>query len=102
MPFEIPENIHPLTARLAWLVGRWAGNGHGEYPGIEKFQFGQEVVFQQDGRPFIHYFSRAWIVDSDGDHVREAAQETGFLRRREDGHREGVRRRQAPLRLRQR
>ena len=61
MPFEIPENIHPLTARLAWLIGHWAGNGHGEYPTIDGFQFGQEVVFQQDGRPFIHYFSRAWI-----------------------------------------
>ena len=61
MPFEIPGNIHPNTARLAWLIGTWAGNGHGEYPGIEKFQFGQEVVFQQDGRPFIHYFSR-WIT----------------------------------------
>ena len=40
MPFEIPENIHPLTARLAWLIGRWVGNGHGEYPGIDSFQFG--------------------------------------------------------------
>jgi hypothetical protein len=85
MPFEIPENIHPLTARLAWLIGRWVGNGHGEYPTIEPFQFGQEVVFQQDGRPFIHYFSRAWIVDAEGEHVREAAQETGFIRPQEDG-----------------
>ena len=85
MPFEIPENIHPFTARLAWLIGRWAGNGHGEYPGIDHFQFGQEVVFQQDGRPFIHYFSRAWIIDDEGEHVREAAQETGFLRPQEDG-----------------
>ncbi len=85
MPFEIPENIHPNTARLAWLIGTWAGNGHGEYPGIEKFQFGQQVVFQQDGRPFIHYFSRAWIVDDEGNQVREAAQETGFLRPQEDG-----------------
>ena len=85
MPFEIPENIHPHTARLAWLIGTWAGNGHGEYPGIEKFQFGQQVVFQQDGRPFIHYFSRAWIVDDEGNQVREAAQETGFLRPQEDG-----------------
>jgi hypothetical protein len=85
MPFEIPGNIHPNTARLAWLIGTWAGNGHGEYPGIEKFQFGQEVVFQQDGRPFIHYFSRSWIIDENGAKVREAAQETGFLRPQEDG-----------------
>ncbi len=85
MPFEIPENIHPDCARLAWLIGRWEGNGHGEYPTIEKFQFGQEVIFQQDGRPFIHYLSRAWIIDEQGEKVREAAQETGFLRPKADG-----------------
>lgn len=85
MAFEIPENIHPNCARLAWLVGSWAGSGHGEYPTIEKFQFGQEVIFQQDGRPFLHYFSRAWILDDQGAKVRESAQETGFLRPQEDG-----------------
>ena len=63
MPFEIPENIHELCAPLAWMIGSWHGNGHGDYPTIEGFHFGQELVFQQDGRPFIHYFSRAWIVD---------------------------------------
>ena len=84
MPFEIPDNIHPQCARLAWLLGTWAGNGHGEYPTIEPFQFGQEIIFQQDGRPFIHYLSRAWIVDEQGNHVREAAQETGFIRCLED------------------
>lgn len=83
--FEIPENIHPNCARLAWLIGTWAGNGHGEYPGIEKFQFGQEVIFQQDGRPFIHYMSRAWITDADGNIVRPSAQETGFIRPQPDG-----------------
>jgi len=83
--FEIPPNIHPQCARLAWLIGAWAGNGHGEYEGIEPFQFGQEIIFQQDGRPFIHYMSRSWITDADGNHVREAAQETGFLRPQADG-----------------
>jgi hypothetical protein len=85
VPFEIPDNIHPDCARLAWLIGRWAGNGHGEYPGIDSFQFGQEAIFQQDGRPFIHYLSRSWIVDEHGQHVREAAQETGFIRPQPDG-----------------
>jgi hypothetical protein len=84
MPFEIPENIHELCAPLAWMIGSWRGNGHGEYPTIEGFQFGQEVVFQQDGRPFIHYFSRAWIEQEDGTFVRNAAQETGFLRPQAD------------------
>jgi hypothetical protein len=90
MTFEIPPNIHPNCARLAWLIGRWAGNGHGEYEGIEPYQFGQELIFQQDGRPFIHYLSRSWIVDDEGNHVREAAQETGFLRPQEDGSLEVV------------
>ena len=84
MPFEIPPNIHPNCAPLAWLIGTWAGNGHGEYETIDDFQFGQEVLFQQDGRPFIHFMSRSWIVDENGDHVREAAQETGFIRPQED------------------
>ena len=85
MPFEIPQNLHPSCARLAWLIGTWQGNGHGEYPTIEPFQFGQELVFQQDGRPFIHYFSHAWITDAAGETVRQAAQETGFIRPQEDG-----------------
>lgn len=80
MPFEIPKNIHPDVAPLAWLIGTWRGNGHGDYPTIEGFQFGQEAIFQQDGRPFIHYMSRSWIVDEEGTFVREAAQETGFIR----------------------
>lgn len=85
MPFQIPDNIHPNCARLAWLIGTWAGNGHGEYSTIEPFQFGQEAIFQQDGRPFIHYFSRSWITDDNGGVIRLAAQETGFIRPQEDG-----------------
>lgn len=85
MAFQIPENIHPNCARLAWIIGTWAGNGHGEYPGIEDYEFGQEILFQQDGRPFIHFMSRSWIVDAEGNHVREAAQETGFIRPQPDG-----------------
>jgi hypothetical protein len=85
MPFEIPENIHPNCARLAWILGTWSGNGHGEYPTIERFQFGQELVFAHDGRPFFHYFSRTWVVDEAGETIREGALETGFLRCREGG-----------------
>lgn len=85
MPFEIPANIHPRCARLAWLIGTWAGNGRAEYPGTEAHQFGQEAIFQQDGRPFIHYLSRTWVTDDDGSHLAEEDQETGFLRPQDDG-----------------
>ena len=85
MPFEIPQNLHPDCAPIAWLLGTWQGNGHGDYPTIETFQFGQEAIFTHDGRPFFHYMSRAWIVDDNGERVRESAIETGFLRPKADG-----------------
>ena len=85
MPFEIPENIHTHCAPLAWLLGSWRGNGDGDYPTIDSFSWGQELIFQQDGRPFFHYMSRAWIVDAEGAKVRDAQQETGFLRCHEGG-----------------
>jgi hypothetical protein len=85
MPFELPENLHPDCGPVAWLLGRWGGRGHGDYPTIDKFEYGQELVFTHDGRPFFHYFSRSWIVDEAGEKVREAAQEAGFLRCRPGG-----------------
>ena len=85
MPFELPDNLHPDCGPVAWLLGRWGGHGKGDYPTIEPFDYGQEIVFQQDGRPFFHYFSRSWIVDEQGEKVRDAAQETGFLRCRPGG-----------------
>ncbi len=67
------------------MLGTWRGNGHGDYPTIEQFQFGQELIFAHDGRPFFHYFSRTWIVDADGELIRNDALETGFLRCRPQG-----------------
>ena len=85
MPFELPDNLHPNCGPVAWLLGTWRGNGHGDYPTIEKFQFGQELIFTHDGRPFFHYMARAWIVDEEGEFVRDAAMESGFLRCPEPG-----------------
>ena len=80
MPFELPDNLHPNCAPVAWMLGTWRGNGKGDYPTIEAFDFGQELIFTHDGRPFFHYMARAWIVDDSGEKVRDAAIETGFLR----------------------
>ncbi len=85
MPFELPDNLHPNCAPLAWMLGTWRGNGHGDYPTIEKFEFGQELIFTHDGRPFFHYMARAWIVDDQGEKVRDGAIETGFVRCPEPG-----------------
>src|SRR3954454_25160150 len=61
------------------MLGTWRGNGHGDYPTIEGFQFGQELIFTHDGRPFFHYFSRSWIIDEHGQKGREGALGPGSL-----------------------
>jgi hypothetical protein len=85
MAVEVPADLHPDLAPVAFLLGHWHGNGHGDYPTINAFEFGQELGFTHDGRPFLHYFSRTWDVDADGVAGRPRAIETGFLRPRPDG-----------------
>ena len=80
MAFQIPTDLHTDLATSAWLLGTWHGNGRGDYPTIDAFSYEQEVVFAHDGRPFLHYFSRTWITDDDGERLRPGALETGFLR----------------------
>ena len=83
MAFTIPENLHPDLMPLAWLVGTWRGKGRGEYPNVEGFQFAQEVSFNHDGRAFLNYFSRSWIIDENDEIIRPAASEVGFWRIKE-------------------
>jgi hypothetical protein len=78
--FSIPEGLHPELNPLAWLVGTWRGKGQGEYPNIENFQFAHEVTFNHDGRNFLSYFSRSWLIDDDNEIIAPGAQETGFWR----------------------
>jgi hypothetical protein len=85
MPFQLPPDLHPDLVPIAFLLGHWQGNGQGDYPTIEKFQFGQEIGFTHDGRPFLHYFSRTWLLDDEGNEVRPLALETGFFRPKPEG-----------------
>ena len=84
MAFTIPENLHPDLMPLAWLVGTWRGKVRGEYPNVPGFQYAQEVSFNHDGRPFLNYFSRSWIIDENDEIVHPAASEVGFWRIKEN------------------
>ncbi|RJL30851.1 FABP family protein [Bailinhaonella thermotolerans] len=79
----VPE-LHPDLEPIAFLVGRWEGAGVGGYPTIESFNFGQEVVFEHNGKPFLSYTSRTWLLDDEGNKVRPLATETGFWRAQKD------------------
>ena len=71
---------HPDLAPLRFLLGRWEGAGVGGYPTIESFQFGQEISFSHNGKPYLIYASRTWLLDPDGVPGRPLARETGFWR----------------------
>lgn len=74
-----PE-LHPALEHLAFLLGTWHGLGVGGYPTIEEFRYEQEVAFTHDGRPFLHYAARSWIVGAAGERIRPAASEVGWWR----------------------
>lgn len=67
------------------LIGVWRGEGEADYPTIDgPYRFGQQVVFAHDGRPFVYYESRAWLLDAEGGVIRQAARETGWWRPQPD------------------
>lgn len=76
---------HPAIEPLAFLLGRWEGAGVVGYPTIESANFGQEVSFSHNGKPFLIYSSRSWLLEDDGTIGRPLAMETGFWRPQPDG-----------------
>ena len=75
----MPE-LHPAIEHIAWLVGTWWGFGVGGYPTIDSFRYEQEITFSSDGRPFLRYESRTWLIDDDGNRLRPSGSELGWWR----------------------
>ncbi|UNO40515.1 FABP family protein [Streptomyces sp. MST-110588] len=77
---EIPSDLNPSLVPLAFLLGNWEGAGVYDFPGTEKCNFGQEVTFTHDGRDFLEYTSRSWVLDAEGKKVRPLETESGYWR----------------------
>jgi len=73
-------DLHPSLAPLRFLIGRWEGAGVVGYPTIESANFGQEISFGHNGKPFLSYTSRTWLIEADGTIGRPLATEAGFWR----------------------
>ncbi len=80
-------DLNPTMLALLPLVGVWRGEGVASYPSIDTYRFGQQIVAAHDGRGFLTWESRSWLLDDDGGFIRQAARESGFWRvnAREDG-----------------
>jgi hypothetical protein len=77
--------LHPQLAPLRFLLGRWEGAGVVGYPTIESANFGQEISFSHNGKAFLIYTSRTWLLAEDGAIGRPLAMESGFWRPQPDG-----------------
>lgn len=75
MAFVLPEGLAPEVYPLAWLVGRWHGQGVVGYPGIDETAFVQDVEFDHDGGPYLSYTStiRLVVAPDDASALADAA-----------------------------
>lgn len=81
MSFTLPEGLAPEVYPLAWLVGRWRGEGVVVYPTIPETPVLQEVVVDHDGGPYLTWTSTVRLGPEDGaDGGRVWATESGYWR----------------------
>src|ERR1700730_5110978 len=84
---EIPSGLHKDVISLAFLLGTWEGAGvHAALPGqeggpgSEKCNFGQEIVFRHDGRPFVEFRTGTRVRDAEDNKVKPLENDHGFWR----------------------
>jgi hypothetical protein len=75
---------HPAIAPLSFLLGRWEGAGVMGYPTIESRNYGEEISITHNGKPFLIYSSRTWLIELDGSVGRPSHMELGFWRPQAD------------------
>lgn len=57
--------LHPELGSLTCLLGTWRGEGHGGYPTIDAFEYGEWMHFEHVGDPFLMSAQRSWLIADD-------------------------------------
>lgn len=69
------ENL--IISKLNFLLGEWQGNGGGQFPIINSFEYTEILTFKMDGiNDLIHYEQRTWLKPN---HI-PAHWESGFIK----------------------
>ena len=54
--FILGPPLNDIVKPLSWLLGKWRSeNGHGKYPTIKDFRYGEELEFSHVGQPNIQF-----------------------------------------------
>jgi hypothetical protein len=73
-------DLHPSLLGLLPFVGLWRGRGQGGFPAENDYDFAQEIRISHDGRPFLRFESRSWLLDDESKPAGEWQLESGFWR----------------------
>jgi nitrobindin-like protein len=73
-------DLHPALLGLLPFIGLWRGRGQGGFPADADYDFGQEVRISHDGRPFLKYEARSWLLDNESKATGEWINELGYWR----------------------
>ncbi len=67
---------HPSLEHLAFLIGTWEGVG----ALADEAPFLSHMSFVSDGRPFLTYTARSWLLTADDEPGEPVRTESGFWR----------------------
>lgn len=71
-----------ILARLALLQGVWEGQGKGQFPTIDSFEYKEHLEFEVDlSYPLIHYQQRTILIPTN----EHSHWESGFIRVLDNG-----------------
>jgi hypothetical protein len=73
--------LHADVRALAFLLGRWKGEGEGVWPPGGPFRYREEMTFEHVGDAFLLYAQQSWSAEDDS----PLHFERGFLRAGSDG-----------------